>query len=166
MIYCSLIERELNDKDIDVLKNQDVLIFSSFVKHEKVLYFDPNKNNNYLSLNYILNLKNFIKEDEYYFIDLSNCDNYDKFLENKNNLEEFKLLDNTEADIYRIFCNLKDRINFIKKYGEYHKYRFPLIIKGSIFNEIVKYISLFTNYDVFTFQIECFFAIIRMFLND
>ena len=166
MIYCSLIERELNDKDFGVLNNQDTLIFSSFVKHEKILYFDSNKNNNYLSLNYIFNLKNFIKENEYYFIDLSNCDNYDKFLGNKTILEDFKFLDDSEVDVCRIFCNLKDRINFIKKYGEYHKYKFPLIIKGSVFNEIVKYISLLTNYDVFTFQIECFFSIIRIFLND
>jgi len=166
MIYCSLIEREINNKDLDILNSQNALVFSNSVKHEKLLYYDAYKNDNYLSLNFIYNLKNFIKDDEFYFIDLSNCDNYDKFLENSNNLEKFKILDDSEIDVCRVFCNLKDRVNFIKKYGEYHKYRFPLIIKGCLFKEIVNYISLLTNYDVFTFHIEGFFIVIRMFLND
>lgn len=166
MIYCSLIERELNDKDLDVLNNQDALIFSNSVKHEKIIYYDAYKNDNYLSLNFIYSLKDLVKEEEFYFIDLSNCENYNKFLENKNNAETFKFLDDTEIDICRIFCNLKDRVNFIKKYGEYQKYRFPLIIRGSLFKEIVRYILLLINYDVFVFHIEGFFAVIRMLLND
>ena len=166
MIYCSLIERELNEKDLDVLNNQDALIFSNSAKHEKIIYYDAYKNDNYLSLNFIYSLKDLVKEEEFYFVDLSNCENYDKFLENKNNPETFKFLDDTEIDICRIFCNLKDRVNFIKKHGEYQKYRFPLIIKGSLFKEIVRYILLLTNYDVFTFHIEGFFAVIRMLLND
>lgn len=159
--YCSLISKEFDEKLLD---SSDVLFFSRTIKHHKIILLNDEKYP--VELDFVYNLKKKVKDDCYYFLDLCNTDNYEKYLEFKNKKEDFFLINDENINVSNVFCNLKDRANFILKFGEFHHCRFPLIIKGSLFKKIIEYISVAINYDVFYFQIEIIFAVIREIIND
>lgn len=164
MYYCSLISKEFDEENKKLLNSSDVLFFSRTIKHNKIFFLNDEKYP--IELDFFYSLKKIIKDDCYYFLDLCNFDNYQKYLELKNKEEDFFFINNENINVTNIFCNLKDRANFILKFGEFHSCKFPLIIKGSLFKKIIEYISIAINYDVFYFQIEIIFAVMRKIIND
>ena len=157
MIYCSL----LSEKNLEL---NDALLFSKKNNAYKLL------NNEKLptELDFIFSLKNYIDDDEYYFIDIDDGKNFDLFTEKKNTAVSEKLifLKNGTNNVSRIFCNLRDRFNFIKNFGNVLEGNFPLIIKGYFLKEIINYINLLIVYDVFYYHLDSYFTILGKLLND
>jgi hypothetical protein len=166
MYYCSIVKKDLNDEKIKLFYNNEVLVFSDNAEHEKIIYLDKKKHP--VELSFIFSLKDLIKNDCFYFLDLNDFENYQKYVDLKDKAvsDNYFFLSEELGNISNVFCNLKDRANFISKFGENHKYKFPLIIKGSLLKEIIEYINVLINYDVFYFQIEIILAVIGKIIND
>lgn len=161
MIYCSLISSNLS------LENKEnVFLYSKNIEHENVIKLADEILP--AELDFIFNVNDkFINNDDYIFLDTEDGKNYDKYLDFKENPKEnMVFLQKNDFDVSRVFYNLKDRFNFNKKYGKISDSNFPLIIKVSFLKEIVNYIKLLINYDVFYNKVDSYIFIIGKIIND
>ena len=160
MIYCCVV-----DSNLSLFEKDNVLLFSRNIENDKVIKLNNLKIPT--DFDFLISLKEKIVDEQFYFLDNTNGSNYEKYLEiNQNPVEDVVFLQHNNFELNRVFYNLKDRFNFQKKYGKINDCDFPIIIKGLFLKEIINYIKLLVNYDVFYNKIDSCIMIIGKLIND
>jgi len=158
MIYCSVINEAFT-------KDNNALLFSNNVDLDGV---EKLSNSIFpIELDFLLSLQKKIKNDEFYFLDLNNGENFQIFIDIKDEKTKGDMwfLNYFEINAARVFCNLKDRSNFFNKFGFLKEGNFPFVVKGSLLKEIINYIKVLFAYGVFYYKIESYFLVLEKIIH-
>ena len=172
VIYVDYISnpQKLSSVDFNVFKDKKFYLFYDNKidkKYDNVDCFLLNNYNNFpKELSCLMQLLNIIKEDNYYFLNFKNDNNVDLYASINLIDEDFKFFGNQISDVSICFANYRDQILFSSKNNYYLNHEFPLLIKGNRLKFILQFIRIFLDLNIFNYNIEGIFSILKKLKYD
>jgi hypothetical protein len=149
--------------------------FNKFENKKFYLFIDDKININFKNVNLLLlnNYNNFPKElsclmqildivnkDYYYYLNFETINNIDLYVNIDSIDDDFKFYGSEISDISICLANYRDQVMFSSK-NNYLKHGFPLLIKGDKLKFILQFIKIFLDLNIFNYNIEGIFSILK-----
>ena len=172
VIYVDYINnpQKLSSVDFDKFKDKEFYIFLDKKienKYDNVKYFLLNNYNNFpKELSCLMQLLNIVDENCFYYLNFKERNNINLYSEINQIDDDFKFCGNQISDISICFANYKDQVLFSSRNNYYLKHEFPLLIKGDKLKFILKFIRIFLDLNIFNYNIEGIFSIIKKLKYD
>lgn len=166
IIYVDYIEdtKELSSIDFNKFENKKFYLFIDDkinINFKNVSLFVLNNYNNFpKELSCLMQILDIVNKDYYYYLNFEPINNIDLYVNIDSIDDDFKFYGTEISDISICLANYRDQVMFYSK-NNYLKHGFPLLIKGDKLKFILQFIKIFLDLNIFNYNIEGIFSILK-----
>jgi hypothetical protein len=167
LIYVDYFEdaNKFTDVNFNEFPNNKFYLFTDnhldFNFNNVSLLIAKNYNNFPKELSCLMQVLNVINKDCYYFLNFELATNIDLCASIDSIDDDFKFYGSEISDISTCLANYRDQVLFSSKNNNYLNHGFPLLIKGDKLQYILQFIKLFLDLNIFNYNIEGIFSILK-----